>query len=319
MLNKFRVSPFSHPDEHGYDILIATLGYESRSRAISERYPNNARFRKHACGYVKDHVLKYEDNKRWFFDNNYLIAELPDSEFGSWFEGVINDALEQTDALLNLRVDISSMTRTRLASAIEVLGRCKLNKPMTVDFVYALAEYSPPPPANSRNTHVGPVTPDFSGWWTEPDRAVTAVVGLGYEENKALGVLEHIQASEVWLFVPRSPVSEYSAAVNRANGSLLDMVDNSRVLSYRVDEPFLTMSQIESLCSSLNAYKNVVLVPFGPKLFVLVSLLVSRLHYPDLAVWRVSGLEDLSDRLASEHVYGLRVTFLPTPQDDIAG
>jgi hypothetical protein len=314
MLNDFRVSPFAQSDDHIYDIVIATIGYEKRSRAISERFPNAAIFRKHACGYLKDHVLNYESNKEWFSNNQYIIAELADTDFGLWFEGVINDAMEKAVGVLRVRVDISSMTRTRLASVIEVLNRFELDKPLTVDFVYALAEYSPPPLAISRNTHVGPVAADFSGWWTEPDRPVAAVIGLGYEENKALGVLEHIQAAEVWLFLPHSPVAEYSPALNKANRSLLDMVEKSQILSYKVDEPFLTMSQIESLCSALNENRNVVMVPFGPKLFVLVSLLTSRLHYPDLAVWRVSGSEEVIDRTASQYIYGLRTVFVSSPK-----
>jgi hypothetical protein len=311
MPNKFRVDRFSRASDHSYDLLVATIGYEKRSRAISEQHPAIASFRKLACGFTRDHVLNYDANRDWFSANDYVIAEPSESEFSGWFQDALRSAIDATKGVLRIRLDISSMTRTRLAQVIEALAECKLERAVAIDFVYALAEYSAPPPANSKNTHVGPVTTDFSGWWTEPDRPVTAVVGLGYEENKALGALEHIQASDVWLFLPRSPIAEYSDALRRSNRSLLEVVKSERLLSYQVEEPFLSLSHLESLCSALSSQQNVILLPFGPKIFVLISLLVARLHYPDIAVWRVSGSEDITDRSASQYLYGLRVIFSP--------
>src|SRR5947207_11718086 len=86
-----------------------------------------------------------------------------------------------------------------------------------VDFLYSLASFSEPPKSQPVNTHVGPISPPFAGWWTEPDRPTAAVVGLGYEEDKALGAVEHLQPGEVWVFTPQSVVAAYSPALDFAN------------------------------------------------------------------------------------------------------
>jgi hypothetical protein len=90
------------------------------------------------------------------------------------------------------------------------------------------------------------------------------------------------------------------------------MVHPSRVLNYSVDDAFMTLARIESLCSAVLRTRNLILLPFGPKIFVLISLLAARFHYPEIAVWRVSGSEEIKDREPSDHVMGLRVTFSPS-------
>jgi len=311
MANNIRLEHLSLSGEIDYDVVVATLGYERRARAVSERFPSGAAFRKYACGFPGDHVLNYAANKDWFFGQEYVIAEPSDADYGQWFQNLVKDSLEGQDDLVKIRVDISSMTRTRLAHTIEVLNSATLKKPVLVDFAYSLAQYSAPPQFKAKNTHVGPVTPAYSGWWTEPDKPLTAIIGLGYEENKALGALEHIQAADAWIFVPQSSIAAYSQTLQRANKDLLEMVNGAQVLNYPVEDPFLTLSRMESLCAALLSQKNIAILPFGPKIFALVALLIARLHFPQIAVWRVSGSEEIVDRLPSEEFIGLRAIFQP--------
>jgi hypothetical protein len=56
---------------------------------------------------------------------------------------------------------------------------CSASSGVTVDFVYSLAAFVPPPIEGLLSSHVGPVLPEFAGWWDEPDRPLAAVVGLG--------------------------------------------------------------------------------------------------------------------------------------------
>jgi hypothetical protein len=139
---------------------------------------------------------------------------------------------------------------------------------------------------------------------------MSAVVGLGYEQDKALGAVEHLQPGEVWVFAPHSAVEEYSVALKKANQVLLDTVPSSHRLVYEVGQPFDCFVTLESLVDRLAEEANVILLPFGPKLFALCSLLVAWLH-SDVAVWRVSaGKGEMpQDRRASGYVYGLRVEF----------
>jgi hypothetical protein len=297
--------------EDRYDVAIGTVGYEQRARYVFENIGARGASCV-ACGFSDQRVLAYDDNSRWFESHGFRVDHKPDSEYAGWLSNAFNLTSER--ASLRVLVDISSMTRVRLARLIEFFTSQAVERPIVATFVYSLAAYTAPPEAALYNSHVGPVTPMFAGWWEEPDRASAAIVGLGYEEDKALGAVEHLQSSYVWLFVPSSEIAEYSDALARANKTLLDSVPSARTLQYRVHDPYSSFVKLESLVYGVSRTHNAVLLPFGPKLFALSALLVAAQHR-NVAVWRVSaeGLEPAVDRSASGFVYGLEVEF-PSPE-----
>jgi hypothetical protein len=288
-----------------YDIFIATVGYERRARYIAERFEPKAKIQV-ACGFRDQRVLEYPNNSHFFESRGFDIEHRPDSEYQEWIR-VVLDRLPADRRSLRLIIDISSVTRFRIATLLVLLREYR-RASLTVSFVYSLAAFTPPPELAQANSHVGPVTPEFAGWWEEPDRALVAVVGLGYEEDKALGAVEHLQAAEVWTFVPESEVAAYSPALIDANRTLLEGVPPSQQLTYRVQDPLDCFAKLESLTFGLTQEKNPILLPFGPKIFSLCSLLIGLLN-PSIPVWRVSaeGQEAPVNREASGFVYGLQV------------
>jgi hypothetical protein len=246
----------------------------------------------------------------------FAVEDLTDAEFTDRFREICDSVDSTVTAATNgpeiccarMLVDVSSLTRSRLAAVIDHLRSRMLSCAFSVDFYYTLAQYDPPPREVPLNSHVGPVTPAFAGWTNDPDRGVAAIVGLGYEEDKALGAVEHVQAVEIWTYIPSSPIGQYSTALAKANRTLLDAVSRDHQLTYAVSNPLYLYAELESLIYRLCQQRNVILFPFGPKIFALCSILASCAH-PDAAVWRVSaeGLEDATDRLASDFVFGLAV------------
>ena len=197
-----------------HDLFIAVAGYEKRARYVAESIMPQSKAK--ACvGFVEQKVYSYKANLAWFKQNDFSVSVTGDQDFTALMAGLIPPG--QSGTRLSIIVDISSMTRFRLACLMEVLSSEALEGELCVDFVYALAAYNPPPHNTVANSHVGAVIPSFAGWWSEPDRAVSAVVGLGYEEDRALGAVEYLQAADVWLFIPVSEVNEYSPAVRYAN------------------------------------------------------------------------------------------------------
>ncbi len=306
MSDKVVIEPLPEDwDREDFDLAIATVGYEERARFIfSERQPSAAT--KLACGFNSQQVFTYADNTRWFQSNGFTVDHVAD---GLYFELIQRTlaSIPVGDRSLKVVVDISSTTRVRMAGLLTAL-RTFSKSPIEVSFVYALASFTPAPDEVHLNSHVGPVTPEFAGWWEEPDRALVAVVGLGYEQDKALGAVEHLQAAQIWTFTPASEVGEYTPALLKANRTLLESVPPRQQICYRVQDPYECFAKLESLVYGLSREKNPVLLPFGPKLFSLVSLLVAIL-YPGLPVWRVSAErhENPVNRKASGFVYGLKV------------
>ncbi len=290
-----------------YDAAVCVIGYEERASFVAR----NAKFaskRKIAIGYNDTRILKYSENRDWYGAQGYEIEEWPDSDFKKVLRKIIAD-IEPTGSKLRLLVDISSVNRLRLAAITELLRDHPFHVPIETDFAYSLARYSEPPGFTAINRHVGPVSPYFSGWWTEPERPTATVVGLGYEQDKALGAIEHLQPSEVWAFFPSSPIQEYTGALHKANKSFFQMVESKRVVPYDVHDPYDLFVRLESLVAGVATRCNPILLPFGPKIFALCALLVASLH-PGAAVWRVSGAEAPADRVGFA-TYGLTVTFPP--------
>lgn len=146
---------------------------------------------------------------------------------------------------------------------------------------------------------------------------MSAIVGLGYETDRAVGAVEHVQASEVWVLSPLSPIAEYLTPLDEANRSLLDITADSHLLRYPVLDPLYTLSIVEGLAARSLLSGNAVVFPFGPKIFALVSLLSATVH-PDLAVWRISpGVHAPPvERAPSEYWCELRAVWDPVTAID---
>jgi hypothetical protein len=294
------------------DLVIACVGYEKRARFICESYKPDAST-KVAAGFSEQKELEYQSNAYWFTQNGYDVQEVRDDDYRGWIESVLHTMVSSTEAIhkapRHILIDISCMSRKRMAHTIAALRGMRGTGSLIVDFVYALAAYSTPEQHARPNRYVGPITDEFAGWWDEPDRTLSAIVGLGYEQDKALGAVEYLQAQDVWLFEPVSEESRYTKALKQANQNLLKGTDSEHLFVYRLFDPLRSYSTMRSLVLGLSAKNNVVLLPFGPKLFVLYSLLIAA-DDPSVAVWRVSASQgEPLDAEAFGVSYGLRVTF----------
>jgi hypothetical protein len=294
-----------------YDLFVAAVGYERRARYVVQHLDPNA---VHRVGIAFDdrQVLEYTRNYNLLVGRGYKVEVVPDRELERWLELQLNTHLAVGKEAVRVGVDISSFSRFRIAAIVESLRRFAAAKGRRciAEFYYSVARFSKPPKKDGPNIAVGPVGASFAGWTTQPDLPLAAILGLGYEEDKALGAFEHVQASAMWIVKPISDDPKFDVAVKRANHRLLENTPAGRVLEYHVANLMECFGVIESLVFGLLRSYNVVLLPFGPKPLTLCSLLVAYAH-PSVAVWRVSagGFEEPVNRRASGHVYGLRAEF----------
>jgi hypothetical protein len=293
------------------DIFIATIGYERRARFIAETLGLRTT-KKFASAFPHGKVLNYDENYLWFENAGYEIEETGDSEFRDWCQKVLSSIESENMAIRHICIDISSFDRYRLAVLVDTIRNLPWSASIKVDFLYSVAEFSAPPAQIYPNRIVGPVLASFAGWTMDPDKPPIAVVGLGYEEDKALGAVEHIQASDVWAFIPISTISDYGTALESANQTLLESIRAERRLTYEVERPIECFIMLESLTNRILKWNSPIIFPFGPKIFTICSLLVASL-YQSVAVWRVSsgGDNELIDRLPNGQVYGISAEFGP--------
>lgn len=294
-----------------YCVFIAAIGYESRARFAASEYSKHATHR-FAIGFDYQHVLAYDDNKRWFEEHGFKTAEVSDAAYRETIETILSGL----DNCHRIVLDITSLNRTRMAHLVDIF-RARPRSDQTIDFVYSMAKFSGPSDVPTMNNHVGPVLPSFSGWTIDSQNPSVAVVGVGYEQDKALGAIEHLQANDIWCFVPESSIPEYTEALRKANRLLFEAIPTSRMITYRVDKTLDTFALLESLINRLKRFSSPVILPFGPKIFSIMSLWVASIH-GDTAVWRVSSGQDLEpeDRKPNGEIFGLAVKFFEESADD---
>lgn len=295
-----------------YAVLITALGFEKRSTAVSERISSRC-ISKFALGFDHNHDCSYNQNDVWFREHGFTI--LPGLNAND-FSGAL---AQHADALLirlqdqtkggesKIAIDVSCFDRRRLADLVQWVRSITLPR-LVIDFWYCIAAFQPPSPTVGRNEVAGPVHRKFAGRFTEPGRPLALIAGLGYELGRVMGAAEYLQASRVVAFIPESPVTEYEGEVFAANETMLKDLEPRQVLRYPVADPGRTLAMLDSTIRGLREHYNVVLLPGGPKLFALCSLIACTIHR-DAAVWRVSSGGSIKPRdiLPSSHFVGMRL------------
>ena len=233
-----------------------------------------------------------------------------DSESSLQHVAALRDAILEV-ACPRIFIDVSAFPRTMLASLMDAL-RCITVEGINVQLTlaYRLAQFTPPPNDPSPpNRRVAPVRPSFAGWPRRPGLPVHLIVGMGYERYKAQGAVEYLQPAVLSLFSPASPIQEFADQVLHRNRLLLDNTPKDRIFEYQVLEPAVQLAQLSSMLAALITSTKPVLLPFGPKIFFAVCLLMSMAHQ-EVSVWHVSGEEHegSSALLPSEHTAYLHVT-----------
>ena len=297
-----------------YDLAIATIGYEHRS-SYFWRTAGSTAVSSFAFGFAQHEVLSFENNLDFYIKAGFSVHRPDGTQYRTAVEAALLASAPDRD-VTRVVIDISSLTRDRIAVACECFEEHASKRAVEVDFVYYLAAFQRPGKRIKQNAYAGPVLPSFAGWWRYPELPVAAVIGLGYEEDKALGAVELLQIPEaIWTFTPESTVKEYDAELLIANSELLKRVPEDHRVTYTVEDPYRTYKGLAALRQSISDLYNVVLLPFGPKIFGLVSILVGLAGH-HTAVWRISAGIHAKPREAYAHgdPFGLRVTFRSDPQ-----
>lgn len=201
-------------------------------------------------------------------------------------------ATARPDRSVSCYIDVSAIHRTWLAQLLYRL-RYLVEYGVTIRLTlgYCLAKYTAPSAlAMPPNRRVSPVHFALAGWPRSPGMPVHVLVGLGYERGKALGAVEYIQPAQWRLFVPVSPEERFVAQVEGQNQELLGGTPSGDIFRYNVLDPAGQYVMLHSMLKGMVADTKPVLLPFGPKIFFAVSVVLG-LQFPGVSVWHVSGEE----------------------------
>lgn len=281
-----------HARIENVDLVISACGFESRSRAFAERFAF-AGARRLAFAFDRQQVLSFDQNAKTFSDKGYSLIQLPDRDLLPELLSQLERLQQAMSGETSVFVDISSQTRGRIASVVEAVAVAGERAPVRTFFGYSPARFTPPPSNQAPVVNIGPVSPFFAGWAKDPDLPVSMILGLGYEPDRAMGAMEYLEPANVWAFMPRSTERQFDASLREANAQLIDQIGPARVVTYQVEDPNATLALLSSIVSHLSQTSSVLMLPSGPKILALQSLLLAY-EDTDRSVWRVSaGVNDM--------------------------
>lgn len=302
----------------GYHGVLCTLGYERRSRRVPLQL-KDALVRL-SPAFVGQHVGDYEVNQAELSAGGFDVDAVEDDDFPDAVRAFLAHVVSTaTESLPRVAIDISSMSRWRIATVVEELTVPAGCPPLVADLLYAPAAFEPPPGTDTPILSIEPVSPYLSGWWDDLDQPLAAIIGVGYEFEHASSAIDRLEPEETHVFVPQGHDPRYLEEVVRANQGLLnESRDIQPPLSYSVTEPYQTFQAIDTLVRRLRGSQRVAVVPLGPKIFAGCAALVCSLHYPATQFIRVTANErrDPINSEADGSLCGLRIVVGAT--DDAA-
>jgi hypothetical protein len=198
-----------------------------------------------------------------------------------------------------IAIDISGMSRLTMGSIVSCAYQlARSGKAIPLSVIYTLAAFSEPRDEMA-NTRIGTVHSRFSGILCDNSYPKVAVLGLGYERDKAEGAIEYLEIEPKYIWRPNSPESNYVDRVNTHNNNLVNRrtyTASAPILSdYAVMNPHATLlALLDQVRDIANDQQQPVLLPFGPKIFSFLSLLTGA-EINQATVWDVVADEPLSN------------------------
>jgi hypothetical protein len=269
-----------------HDALLASVGYEPRSRAIAGalgQLPAEAV----VVEFKEPRTDTYRESLEWFSARDFRVNQEWDDAFLPWLRDWMGGLAAGGDQV-RVAVDISSMNRPRIAAVVQILSELPPTTRMTVDFLYCPSHFEQPADLPPGVLSLRPVSSYFTGPLGSQSSPV-ALAGLGYEPHKAPGALESLEIRRVIAYVPVGPHPDFRDAVIEANQGLLGGPEAPQRVEYDVLDPFDCVMRLDGRVNGLLHLGEVpALVPLGPKIFALSECLVAAMHHPFVAVWRAS-------------------------------
>ncbi|MCG7598782.1 hypothetical protein MHM84_03200 [Halomonas sp. McH1-25] len=288
-----------------FDVAIFGLGYEERSTYLYNKIKLKSTS-SYAIGYkYNDKVYNYKKNKAEFL-MGAEVFEVDDNGFKSAIAKCISSL--QNFNRPKVFVDITVMSRHRLATALWVLIK-NLPQGGRITVSYSVSEFVPPPNEMPPVKEIGPIIGELNGVPSSLGLPIGLIACLGYEENKALGAANYIDASEVVAFIPCSKIDEFYKEVLRSNKFFLGGIGKENTFSYDVHNPYKTFIDMKSVVIDMLKVNRPIILPLGPKIVAALSVLLGIEFYPHLPIWRLSSKESEVpvNRPASGHVVNFTI------------
>ena len=275
-----------------FDLLIASSGFEKRAPHFFQNFAiDDTMAEKWVFCYRDRDIYEVEENIDAFLSMGFKV-----------FDAYENSHLEMRQTLsnylqnsrgkrvINLLIDYSCMTKVWYASVLQYLNDLQTSDYEEVNIFFAYTEAQFEEPSSANPSYSASLMNGFHAL-ESPHKRVAMLIGLGYEENRALGLIEylHIDFKNCYIFkTDEMSNPEFHAALKVNNASLLKRIPKDQVFEYPINDLAYLDSILSTLVNHLRSEERRVLIaPLGPKPFSLLTLLLATKD-PFINVHRVS-------------------------------
>lgn len=259
------------------DLFITALGYESRSTFVSRKLEGIS-CRKIALenrGMVKE--FSYQDNSSYFEEQGFEIirieSELPrvDDIFQAFIGNNINVAIDCTNMPPRWYYEFFRWFDDKQA----VEGRVRMR------ITYTMANYVRQPGKRKVKEITDFIVDDLR---PVNGKKTALILGLGQEKNVSESIYRMIDPELLYLFYADPPVEKrFVEKVFINNHKLINDAPIRNLIAYPIrNGQAIYQSLINTLLPLRDEY-SIVLIPQGPKIFSVVSMLV-HMGYPDVRI-----------------------------------
>lgn len=269
-------------EQVGIDLFILAGNHEERVFTAYDRLNANGRIGK-AVMFCYDEFIcqkQYDNIEKIIIKDTKSIYDILRNEI---------DAIKKDE--MTIFIDYSCMTKFWYYSITLYLSNVNNNiEKLTSYFSYTPSEYSEPQLPRP-NTEIAPLP----GKYIVPtDKPKALIVCLGYEQNKAEGIIDHLDPKRYFIFYTDPAFDQrFVTALKDNNNQILSSTTRDNIIAYPFGDLLYLERKLTELYHLLKRDYSVIIAPIGPKPFSFVSMLLT-VQYPDIEIWRVGSGSDIN-------------------------
>lgn len=272
-----------------FDLFIYAIGYEKRASFVRSCEPASLNYL----------AIDYLCANKGAYNANLAESEKHEDTAIAYKGREVSDSLTKVlDQLFDdgkrphkrIGLDISCLDRT-LMSYVMVCLLNYLSKRDTITFLYTPSKFVEPELYLTPLKRFAPAIPELSGMVGNPYKNRALIMGLGYEYGAALNVLNILEPQFSQIYYPIGDDPRFLPHVKSANFEFEFGLSNYNVSSYQLNDAVTMHGQMRDMIYSLLPNFTIMIVPFGPKLFSALGILLCINNDKDCSFMRYSVQE----------------------------
>jgi len=201
-------------------------------------------------------------------------------EFSHFVTSICNSGKNEQ---IDLLIDYSCMPLSWYAEIIDAIGRVNSGARVINTYMAYLPKRCRSDRENIFKAAIG------STIKRDSKKPLSLIAGLNNTPFRLEDLETPFKPREVFAFIPDSPgFPGYAENIRKVNKDILSELSASNIIKYSMDNPEDINSRLASICLRMRLHSDVAVVMRGPKVFSMISLLLS-MQYPDIKLLEMKG------------------------------